>query len=220
LRREVGVGSTVKGERVTLRDGAVVVVRQVRPGDAALLADGFARLSEESRRLRFLSAKERLTAAELRYFTEVDHHDHEALGALDETDGRGLGVARYIRHPDDPQAAEVAVTVVDEWQRRGLGTELLTRLIDRAREEGVRRFTALVSADNDATIGLLQGVGADVRAVSREPGVVEYEITSPPEGLGSTYDLLRAFGQRQLSPPRSIRDTLAALVPERFRTGE
>jgi RimJ/RimL family protein N-acetyltransferase len=210
----------VKGERVTLRDGAVVVVREVRPGDAALLADGFARLSEESRRLRFLSAKERLTAAELRYFTEVDHHDHEALGALDETDGRGLGVARYIRHPDDPEAAEVAVTVVDEWQRRGLGTELLTRLIDRAREEGVRRFTALVSADNDATIGLLQGVGADVRAVSREPGVVEYEITSPSEGLGSTYDLLRAFGQRQLSPPRSIRDTLGALVPERFRTGE
>jgi RimJ/RimL family protein N-acetyltransferase len=210
----------VKGERVTLRDGAVVVVREVRPGDAALLADGFARLSEESRRLRFLSAKERLTAAELRYFTEVDHHDHEALGALDETDGRGLGVARYIRHPDDPEAAEVAVTVVDEWQRRGLGTELLTRLIDRAREEGVRRFTALVSADNDATIGLLQGVGADVRAVSREPGVVEYEITSPSEGLGSTYDLLRAFGQRQLSPPRSIRDTLVALVPERFRTGE
>jgi RimJ/RimL family protein N-acetyltransferase len=214
------VGSTVKGERVTLRDGTVVVVRQVHRGDAALLADGFARLSEESRRLRFLSAKERLTAAELRYFTEVDHHDHEALGALDETDGRGLGVARYIRHADDPEAAEVAVTVVDDWQRRGLGTELLSRLIDRAREEGVRRFTALVSADNDATIGLLQGVGADVRAVSREPGVVEYEITPPAEGLGSTYELLKAFGERTLTPPRSIRDVLAALVPERFRAGE
>jgi RimJ/RimL family protein N-acetyltransferase len=214
------VGSTVKGERVTLRDGAVVVVRQVRPGDADLLAEGFARLSEESRRLRFLSGKERLTTAELRYFTEVDHHDHEALGALDETDGRGLGVARYIRHADDPEAAEVAVTVVDEWQRRGLGTELLSRLIDRAREEGVHRFTALVSADNDATIRLLQGVGADVRAVSREPGVVEYEISPPSEGLGSTYDLLKAFGQRQLTPPRSIREALATLVPARFRAGE
>jgi GNAT superfamily N-acetyltransferase len=214
------VGSTVRGERVTLRDGAVVVVRQVHRGDAALLADGFARLSAESRRLRFLSGKERLTTAELRYFTEVDHHDHEALGALDETDGRGLGVARYIRHADDPEAAEVAVTVVDEWQRRGLGTELLSRLIDRAREEGVRRFTALVSADNDATIGWLQGVGADVRAVSREPGVVEYEISGPPEGLGSTYELLKAFGQRRLTPPRPIRDALAALVPERFRAGD
>jgi RimJ/RimL family protein N-acetyltransferase len=214
------VGSTVKDERVTLRDGAVVLVRQVHRDDADLLADGFARLSEESRRLRFLSAKERLTSAELRYFTEVDHHDHEALGALDETDGRGLGVARYIRHAGDPEAAEVAVTVVDEWQRRGLGTELLSRLIDRAREEGVLRFTALVSAENDATIGLLQGVGADVRAVSREPGVVEYEISPPAEGLGSTYDLLKAFGTRQLTPPKSIRDALAALVPERFRAGE
>jgi RimJ/RimL family protein N-acetyltransferase len=211
------VVTTVKDDRVTLRDGSVVLVRQVHRGDAPLLADGFARLSAESRRLRFLSGKERLTTAELRYFTEVDHHDHEALGALDETDGRGLGVARYIRHADDPDAAEVAVTVVDAWQRRGLGTVLLSRLIDRAREEGVRRFTALVSADNDATIALLQGVGADVRAVSREPGVVEYEITPPSEGLGSTYDLLRAFGQRKLTPPTSIRSALAALVPERFR---
>ncbi|HSJ22615.1 MAG TPA: GNAT family N-acetyltransferase [Nocardioidaceae bacterium] len=211
------MGSTVKGERVTLRDGVVVLVRQVHRTDADLLADGFARLSEESRRLRFLSAKERLTTTELRYFTEVDHHDHEALGALDETDGRGLGVARYIRHAEDPEAAEVAVTVVDEWQRRGLGTELLSRLIDRARQEGVLRFTALVSADNDATIRLLQRVGADVRAVSREPGVVEYEISPPSEGLGSTYDLLKAFGQRQLTPPKSIRDALGALVPEWFR---
>ena len=82
---------------MTLRDGSVVVIRRVTSQDAPLLAEGFARLSLESRQLRFLTSKSTLSAAELRYFTEIDHHDHEALGALDPADGRGLGIARYIR---------------------------------------------------------------------------------------------------------------------------
>src|SRR5207342_1997238 len=108
------------------------------------------RLSPESRRLRFLRRKDELTPAELRYFTDVDHHDHEALGALDHTGGRGVGVARYVRDAGDPQAAEIAVTVADDWQGRGLGTELLAQLTRRARCEGIGRFTALVSANNAA----------------------------------------------------------------------
>ncbi|MGZ6855331.1 MAG: GNAT family N-acetyltransferase, partial [Mycobacteriaceae bacterium] len=112
----------MRGKRVVLRDGSDVLIRQVQPGDAPLLAEGFRRLSTESRWLRFLTGKPKLSQAELRYFTEVDHHDHEALGALNHVDGRGLGIARYIRHDDDPEAAEIAVTVVDDWQGRGLGT--------------------------------------------------------------------------------------------------
>ena len=53
-----------------------------------------------------------------------------------------MGIARYVRDRDDPQTAEIAVTVVDDWQGRGLGTELLTQLSGRARREGVLRFTA------------------------------------------------------------------------------
>src|SRR5689334_23928544 len=99
-----------EGRPVVLRDGAAVLIRQVRSTDAALLADGFARLSAASRQLRFLGVKKELSAAELRYFTDVDHHDHEALGAVDRVSGRGVGIARYIRDADDPQAAEIAVT--------------------------------------------------------------------------------------------------------------
>ena len=161
-----------------LRDGSKVLIRQVRSADAPLLADGFARLSPESRQLRFLRRKNELSAAELRYFTDVDHHDHEALGALDHADGRGVGIARYVRDADDPQAAEIAVTVVDDWQGRGLGTELLAQLSGRARAEGIRRFTALVSADNAAMAALLRSASADL--VRREPGTVEYEITLAP----------------------------------------
>ena len=116
----------VKGRPVALRDGSKVVIRQVHSADAPLLADGFARLSPQSRQMRFLTSKKELSRAELRYFTDVDHRDHEALGALDHADGRGVGIARYIRDAEDPQAAEIAVTIVDDWQGRGLGTELLS----------------------------------------------------------------------------------------------
>jgi GNAT superfamily N-acetyltransferase len=129
------------GKRTMLRDGSEVLIRPVQSADAPLLADGFARLSARSRQMRFLTVKKELSAAELRYFTEIDHHDHEALGAVDRADGRGVGVARYVRSGEDPQAAEIAVTVVDEWQGRGLGTELLAQLSERARSEGIHRFT-------------------------------------------------------------------------------
>jgi RimJ/RimL family protein N-acetyltransferase len=166
------------GRRVVLRDGSKVVIRQVHRDDAPLLADGFARLGPESRRLRFLRRKDELSAAELRYFTDVDHHDHEALGALDHAAGGGVGIARYVRDASDPQSAEIALTVVDDWQGRGLGTELLAQLSSRARAEGIRRFTALVSADNAAMTALLRRLCAD--PVHREHGTVEWEITLMP----------------------------------------
>jgi RimJ/RimL family protein N-acetyltransferase len=160
---------------VVLRDGSAVLIRQVQGTDVPLLADGFARLSAASRQMRFLGVKKDLSAAELRYFTDVDHHDHEALGVLDRASGRGVGIARYIRDAGDPQTAEIAVTIVDDWQGRGLGTELLARLSDRARQEGIRRFTALADAGNVAVAALLRNAGA--RLVRRGRGTVEYEIT-------------------------------------------
>ena len=139
-----------EGRPVRLRDGSAVLIRPVRPEDAGLLEDGFAGLSDRSRRLRFLGPKASLSAAELRYFTDVDHRDHEALGALDHARGGGVGIARYVRDREDLHAAEIAVTVIDGWQGRGLGTELLAQLSERACQEGIRRFTAAVAADNAA----------------------------------------------------------------------
>ena len=163
---------------VALGDGSMVLIRPVQPADAPLLADGFARLSPRSRQMRFLTRKKQLSGAELRYFTDVDHHDHEALVALTHPGGRGVGIARYIRHAADPHAAEIAVTIVDDWQRRGLGTELVTRLSDRARREGIHRFTALVAEDNTAVARMLRNASASL--AGRSPGTAEYEITLMP----------------------------------------
>jgi RimJ/RimL family protein N-acetyltransferase len=166
------------GKRTVLRDGSEVLIRPVQSADAPLLADGFARLSARSRQMRFLTVKKELSAAELRYFTEIDHHDHEALGAVDRADGRGVGVARYVRSGEDPQAAEIAVTVVDEWQGRGLGTELLAQLSERARSEGIHRFTGLAAADNVATAWLARRMGAEL--VRYDSATVLYEIPLVP----------------------------------------
>jgi RimJ/RimL family protein N-acetyltransferase len=166
------------GMQAVLRDGSRVLIRPVQSADAPLLADGFARLSATSRWMRFLTPKKELSPAELRFLTDLDHHDHEALGALDHRDGRGVGVARYVRQADDPWGADVAVTIVDEWQGRGLGTELLARLSDRAREENIQRFTALVAAENVAVGGLLRNACA--RLVGRESDTLEYEISLVP----------------------------------------
>jgi GNAT superfamily N-acetyltransferase len=156
LRRPLGrpsEGRPSEGRPVRLRDGSAVLIRPVRPEDAGLLEDGF---------------------AELRCFTDVDHRDHEALGALDHARGGGVGIARYVRDREDPHAAEIAVTIIDGWQGRGLGTELLARLSERACQEGIRRFTAAVAADNAAMTGLLRNLGADL--VGREFGTLEYEM--------------------------------------------
>src|SRR5690348_12093991 len=173
-----------RGGPVALREGSKVLIRQVRGTDAPLLADGFARLSPRSRQMRFLTRKKELSGAELRYFTDVDHHDHEALVALNHADGRGVGIARYIRHAEDPQAAEIAVTVVDDWQGHGLGTELVTRLTARARQEGIRRFTALVAVDYTAVARMLRNASASL--AGRGPGTAEYEITLMPPGTSTT----------------------------------
>ncbi len=93
---------------------------------------------------------------------------------MDHVRGGGVGIARYVRDREDPGAAEIAVTIVDDWQGRGLGTELLARLSDRACQEGIGRFTALVAADNAAVAGLLRNSGASL--VHRGSGIAEYEI--------------------------------------------
>jgi RimJ/RimL family protein N-acetyltransferase len=172
------VQTAARSRTVVLDDGSTVLIRQVQAADATLLADGFARLSPESRATRCLGAKKELSPAELRYLTDVDHHDHEALGALDRPEGRGVGIARYIRHPSDPQAAELAVTVVDDWQGRGLGTELIRQLSHHAWRAGIRRFTAMAATDNLAAVRLLRALGA--RPVRCGAGTVEYEITVKP----------------------------------------
>src|SRR5215217_5808390 len=102
---ERGAGEPARGDLVDLPDGSEVIVRPVRPEDKPLFAAGWERFGEESRYRRFMGYKTALTPRELESFTELDHVDHEAIGALEPQTGEGLGVARYMRNPDRPDTA-------------------------------------------------------------------------------------------------------------------
>ena len=130
-------------ETVHLNDGQRVHLRLMRPSDKRLLLDGFERLSPSSRYARFMSAKSRLTERELQYLTEVDGVDHFAMGALRRrfvSSDEGVGSARFVRLAEQPDTAEAAVTVLDDFQGQGLGSILLQRLIEAAWEREVRWF--------------------------------------------------------------------------------
>jgi acetyltransferase len=179
---------------VRIRDGTQVVIRPIEPSDADAMRAGFERLSLESRYERFLSPMDHMSTAMVRYFTDVDHHDHEALVAFDpDDDARMIAVARYVREEDG--AAEAAVTVADDWHGRGLGTAMLDALAERAREEGVDRFTAYVLARNEDMIDMLFGLGP-AKVVDRQNGAVQIEAELPPAGVSEQLrGLLRVAAQ-------------------------
>ena len=189
------------GRAVALRDGSSVIVRPGRPEDRELLLAGFERLGPESRYQRFLAPMAELTEDIVTYLTDVDHHDHEALAAIDPATGEGVGVARFVRCEARPDTAEAAVTVVDDWQGRGVGTALLDLLAERAREEGIVRFTALLLAQNREMLELLETIGP-VRVVDRQSGTVEIEAELAPTGAGPV--LHEVLGASARGPVRIV----------------
>jgi GNAT superfamily N-acetyltransferase len=163
--------------RHALADGTHVSIRALRADDRDALHEAFKRLSAASRYSRFLRPIGDLSAELLDYLTKVDGKDHVALVAtkesLDLKDEAGVAVGRFIRLPNRKRVAEVAVTVADEMQGRGLGTLMLRALADEARRVDVETFVAEMLGDHRAIPRLVQS-GAKV--VTREPGAVLVEV--------------------------------------------
>jgi GNAT superfamily N-acetyltransferase len=181
-----------------LRDGTAILIRPIVPSDKERLQQGLAMMSPESRYLRFLHYFERLTPSELRYLTEIDYHDHFALLAMlvDDPSHPGLGVARFIRDPNRPQEAEAAVAVIDSYQRRGIGTLLLTRLAEVARTCGISRFIAYMTPEHPAVAHLLERVEAEV---TQSEGLLRVAVPIEADGPGAANRaILRAAAGYQL----------------------
>jgi GNAT superfamily N-acetyltransferase len=164
---------------VTLRDGTPVRLRPIVREDKSILVEGFRRLSPESRFRRFMAPIEELTADQLRFLTEIDYVDHFAWVALDlDAAGHpGVGVSRYVRIPEEPEVAEPAVTVVDDYQGRGLGTLLLEALGAVALENGISRFRGYALEVNRPIREVLEAMGATTAHDS--PGMLRIEVDLP-----------------------------------------
>jgi GNAT superfamily N-acetyltransferase len=162
------------------RDRVAYLVRPIRAADQAALIQAFGHLSETSRYTRFLRPIKHLTAEEARYFTDVDHRNHEALVAI-APGGELIAVARYIRQ-EDPEKAEVAVTVADEWQDRGVGSHLLHELAARARESGITAFVGICLVENHRMLDLVRELGPHAKTRCVGDGTTEFEVVLPTDG--------------------------------------
>ena len=172
-----------------LPDGRRLLFRPIEPDDKDRLVAGFERLSPESRYRRFFRSIDHLSPKQLEYLTEVDGVDHVAWVAIlpdAHPEEQGAGVARWIRLPDEPEAAEAAVTVVDSLHGLGIGTTLLHLLGREAVARGVKCFKAWVLGENQTIQGLLKEMGA--RPGRWEAGTLEMTVPLPddPDELEAT----------------------------------
>jgi GNAT superfamily N-acetyltransferase len=132
-----------------LRDGTPVLVRPLVPEDAEAEREFIESLSPESRRFRFLGQIGHPSEEMIRRLTHVDAPNEIAFAAVATVDGRPLivGVSRYGASADGSEC-ECAVTVRDDWQHRGVGTVLLSHLLQVAKARGIKRMWSIDSASN------------------------------------------------------------------------
>ena len=188
-----------------LADGTDIVLRPIRPEDKPLLAAGMARLSERSRRHRFLVPTDHLTRSQLAYLTEVDQRDHQAWGVL--AGGEPVAVGRLIRL--NREEGEVAITVVDDWQRRGVGEMLVRLLAKLAQDAGISRLIFVSLPEN---LGIARLLARFERISKSEDGLITTtveaaSISSEFAESGPNGDLLEPDFARTDGPVPSLEST-------------
>jgi RimJ/RimL family protein N-acetyltransferase len=153
---------------VTLHDGRRLALSPLLATDRDKIVAGLAQASPESLRRRFFSPG-RPSGRTLDYLVNINYIDHFAWGVTTEDRGQGVATARYVRVGDDPETAEVAFYVVEDYQGRGLATLLLGALAAAASSAGITRFTATVLYENNEMRAVFDKAGAKWHHA--EPGV-------------------------------------------------
>jgi RimJ/RimL family protein N-acetyltransferase len=197
---------------VSLSSGHSVQIRPVRPEDASGLARAFDQLSEQSRYRRFFTGKSHLPQGAVDAAANVDHRQHEALVAVPPHSREIVGEIRFVRDPSHTDTADLAMTVVDSWQGRGLGTALLRAASHRAQELGIRYFTADVLAENRPMLKILQGLESSESTPDGTTVGVRIDLTqqADEEVPDLCRELLQAAGRGDLlSLPAHLRALLS-----------
>jgi GNAT superfamily N-acetyltransferase len=165
---------------IELGDGTKLHIRPIVPEDEPLLHEAVAAMSERTVYFRFFSPIKRMSDALAHRLAVVDYHDRFAIVATTHRPNgkeRIVAVARYDR-ARDTDVAEVAVAVIDEFQRRGLGSVLLAELARVARGQGIRSFQLIVLPENREMLGLLRKMGW-IHQAKLNGGVYEISFDLP-----------------------------------------
>ncbi|MEJ2523465.1 MAG: GNAT family N-acetyltransferase [Gammaproteobacteria bacterium] len=169
-------------EELPLPSGTRMRLRIVGPGDRDGLLQGFENLSAESRIQRWLYPKRSLSAQELDQLLSPENDDHVAIVAVElDEDGNelsGIGMARFVRVPEDPDAGEIAITIADAWQGLGIGRILLHRLLAAMSERGVARAVGRMHAENLRMRRLLEPYLSE-EGIVREDSALVFEMPVP-----------------------------------------
>jgi acetyltransferase len=146
--------------RWQLADGINIKVRPIRPEDASIEQSFVRELSPQSKYFRFMQGLNELTQQMLVRFTQLDYNRELALIAVVEgPDGeKELGVARYVMKPDG-ESCEFALVVADNWQHRGIGSRLMSELIEAARQHGIKIMEGEILASNRNMLALASSLG-------------------------------------------------------------
>ena len=163
-----------------LADGRRVTIRPVRPEDEPAKGAFFARLSEESKRLRFHAFAQPLNDALIHFYTHIDYDRHMAF--VCEHDRRLVGEARYVANPGG-RSCEFGVVVADDWRGSGIARLLMDALIDAARERGFDTMEGLVLRDNLRMLEFVRKLGFDVHAPALDASMVRIRrklLPAPP----------------------------------------
>lgn len=164
--------------RFKLKDGNEILVRPIRPDDEPRVREMFYKFSEQTVYLRYHGQLKAMPHNKLQVFCNVDYDTEMALVGIvgDEERAQIVGVGRYMTDPGKSQA-EMAFVVADDWQRKGLGSYLFRRLIEIARQEGIRRFTADVLSENSGMLKIFHRSGMNVET-STDEGVVHVTMSA------------------------------------------
>lgn len=183
--------------RTRIADDLDLLVRTVEPADRAHLLAGFSHLSERSRFFRFLGGVTRLSEKDLARFTARSNSEHCAIGALNMSvvPPDPVAIARYERLDADQESAEMAVTVIDAYQGRGVGPLLIGAIAFCAAEAGIKRFVAYVHPENRGMIQLMISLGA--RIADAAEGEITFDMPLHRDAGG--YPDTRAGKQMRLA---------------------
>jgi GNAT superfamily N-acetyltransferase len=162
-----------------------LLLRQLIPADAPLLQQGFKTLSERSRYLRFFTVHSSLSAYQLDQFSRSDGYHTIAWGVLDISGSEEIpvGVARFVRTKDDDEVAEVAITVVDRYQRMGIGRLLFALINVHAIRIGVQRFRYYVLGENIPVLNMIAKFDILSRSKEKNIKIIETPVWGRTEQI-------------------------------------